>query len=155
VRFTIVFSLENRHHAASDRIAGESPPTGVTVIEWIRKNYAKPLHIAALARLASMSPHRFTAIQSCDRDEPAPIPKASSSAESSANHAFGKQRCGFFRLRSGLRFTITIQPRVSTDVRCAAHQHMHRMRLLERHRLRCGINLSESRQISFHHSCIA
>jgi len=26
------------------------------VIEWIRKNYAKPLHIAALARLASMSP---------------------------------------------------------------------------------------------------
>jgi AraC-like DNA-binding protein len=31
-------------------------PQVLRVIEWIRHNYAKPLHIAALARLASMSP---------------------------------------------------------------------------------------------------
>jgi transcriptional regulator GlxA family with amidase domain len=31
-------------------------PQVLRVIGWIRKNYAKPLHIATLARLASMSP---------------------------------------------------------------------------------------------------
>ena len=31
-------------------------PQVLRVIEWIRRNYAKPLHIATLARLASMSP---------------------------------------------------------------------------------------------------
>jgi AraC-like DNA-binding protein len=31
-------------------------PQVLRVIEWIRQNYAKPLHIATLARLASMSP---------------------------------------------------------------------------------------------------
>jgi len=108
-------------------------PQVLRVIEWIRKNYAKPLHIAALARLASMSPaslHRqfkaVTAMSPLQYQKQVRLQKAQqimlseSKDAASAGYAVG--------YGSPSQFSREYQRMFGAP----PHQHMHRMRLLER-----------------------
>jgi AraC-like DNA-binding protein len=108
-------------------------PQVLKVIEWIRHNYAEPLHIDALARLASMSPaslHRqfkaLTAMSPLQYQKQIRLQKAQQIMLSegkdaaSAGYAVGYD--------SPSQFSREYQRMFGEP----PHQHMHRMRLLER-----------------------
>jgi len=108
-------------------------PQVLKVIDWIRHNYAKPLHIDALARLASMSPaslHRqfkaLTAMSPLQYQKQIRLQKAQqimlseSKDAASAGYAVG--------YGSPSQFSREYQRMFGAP----PHQHMHRMRLLER-----------------------
>jgi len=85
-----------RYLAASDRVAGEPPPTGVT---GYRMDSTELRQAAAHRHSCSLGEYEpriaSPAIQSCDRDESAPISKASSPARGAKHHGFKEHRRGF------------------------------------------------------------
>ncbi len=108
-------------------------PQVLKVIDWIRHNYAKPLHIDALARLASMSPaslHRqfkaLTGMSPLQYQKQIRLQKAQqimfseSKDAASSGYAVG--------YGSPSQFSREYQRMFGAP----PHQHMHRMRLLER-----------------------
>ena len=113
---------------------GESrQPQVLKVVDWIRHNYARPLHIDALARLASMSPaslHRqFKALTAMSPlqyqkqirlQEAQQIMLSESKDAASAGYDVG--------YGSPSQFSREYHRMFGTP----PHQHMHRMRLLER-----------------------
>ncbi|RXH56185.1 Transcriptional regulator, AraC family [Granulicella sibirica] len=107
-------------------------PQVLKVVNWIRHNYARPLHIETLARLASMSPaslHRqfkaLTAMSPLQYQKQIRLQKAQqimlseSKDAASASYAVGYGSPSQFS-REYLRMFGT-----------PPHQHMHRVRLLE------------------------
>ena len=108
-------------------------PQVLKVIDWIRHNYAKPLHIDALARKASMSPaslHKqfkaLTAMSPLQYQKQIRLQKAQqimlseSKDVASAGHAVGYGSPSQFSREYHRMFG------------APPHQHVHRMRLLER-----------------------
>jgi AraC-like DNA-binding protein len=108
-------------------------PQVIKVIDWIRHHYAKPLHIDALARLASMSPaslHRqfkaLTAMSPLQYQKQIRLQKAQQIMLSeSKDAASAGYEVGY---GSPSQFSREYQRMFGTP----PHQHMHRMRLLER-----------------------
>ena len=84
-------------------------PQIMRVIEWIRQNYARPLHITKPCAHGKYEP-RFTSpsVQGCHSYEPAPIPEAGPPARSTAHHGVQERRCRNGRVCGRLRFAVPV-----------------------------------------------